>query len=54
MLRKYLIYKVYKMLKNKKIKGINISPNYIAEFSYNREIYLSSEEVVYINNNYKG
>ena len=52
MINKHKVYKIYKLLRAKEIK--NISPNYIGEFSYNREIYLSSEEVNYIVKNYKG
>ena len=53
MLKKYKIYKIYKLLKKARIEPDITSPNFIADFSYNREIYLSSDEVVYISNNYK-
>jgi len=53
MLNKYKIYTVYKFLKARKTNKNFISPNYIAEFAYNSEVYLSSDEVVYINNHFK-
>jgi hypothetical protein len=52
MINKNKIYKIYKLLRARKINQDFISPNYIADFGYNREIYLSSDEVVYINNHY--
>jgi len=40
--------KIVKLLKKQKIK--NISPNFIADFAYNRGIHLTSQEVININN----
>ena len=45
--------KVVNLLQKSRVKNYELSPNYIANFAYNNDINLTSEEVVYINNYYK-
>ena len=45
--------KVVNLLQKSRVKNYELSPNYITNFAYNNDINLTSEEVVYINNNYK-
>jgi hypothetical protein len=52
MIRKYIINKVLKMLKKENIDSEYCSPNFVADFSYNRGINLLSDEVVAISNQY--
>jgi hypothetical protein len=45
--------KIVTILQKIEVKNSELSPNYISHIAYNNDIYLTSEEVVYINNNYK-
>ena len=46
------VNKIFTLLKKAKIDKKNISPNFIADFAYNRGINLTSNEVIIINNVY--
>ena len=48
----HVIKKVMKLLKDAKIDESLVSPNFVADFAYNRGISLSSYDVVYISNSY--
>ena len=43
---------VLNLLKEENVNPEIASPNYIADFAYNRNIELTSEEIVYISDNY--
>ncbi len=46
------VKRIIKKLERDKIDRDIASPNYIAEYSYNRGYKLTSDEVVYISNKY--
>lgn len=52
MLRVNYINAVVKLLQKENIQDKGISPNRVALIAYNNKIELSSEEVVYISDNY--
>lgn len=47
------VIRMFTLLRLDHIIPSMISPNYIASFAHNRSIKLTSNEIVYINNNYK-
>jgi len=51
-MNKHKIAIVLKKLKKAKYNSDIVSPNFVAEFSYNRKIYLTSSEVIYISKKY--
>ena len=53
MTRESKIGKVIRLLRQNKVKAKYCSPNYVADFAFNRGIKLSSEEIVYISDTYR-
>jgi hypothetical protein len=48
----YKVKKVARLLKSSDVDPDIVSPNYVADFAYNKNIKLTSDEVVYISDNY--